>query len=168
MSAEPWLRGPVPGVSPFIAPLLYSFEQAREDLSKFTAGLTHEQLWARPYGLNPVGRELKHIAGSVDRLTTYLEGRQLTERQMAQLQSEPEPDAGPGVLMGRIQDAFSRAEMVARSLDPVRLTDARSVGRKQLPTTVIGLVVHIAEHTQRHVGQAIAAAKLARAMRPGT
>jgi hypothetical protein len=37
------------------------------------------------------------------------------------------------------------------------------VGRKKLPTTVIGLIVHLAEHTQRHVGQAVSAAKLARA-----
>jgi len=51
-----------------------------------------------------------------------------------------------------------------RALDTSTLADARTVGRKRLPTTVIGLLTHMAEHTQRHVGQAIAAAKLAAAL----
>jgi hypothetical protein len=53
---------------------------------------------------------------------------------------------------------------VLRTIDPPTLAEPRAVGRKQLPTTVIGLLIHIAEHTQRHVGQAIAAAKLAMAI----
>jgi hypothetical protein len=56
-----------------------------------------------------------------------------------------------------------RAEETIRSIDPATLAEPRAVGRKRLPTTVIGLITHIAEHTQRHLGQAISAAKLARA-----
>jgi hypothetical protein len=76
---EPWLRGPIPGISPLIAPVLYAFQQAREDLAKHTGGLTGGQIWARPFGFAPLGFHLRHIAWSVDRLTTYLLGAQLSE-----------------------------------------------------------------------------------------
>jgi uncharacterized damage-inducible protein DinB len=159
---EPWLRGPLPGVDTFVAPLLHSFQMAREDLAKYTAGLTTEQIWATPHGFGSVGFHLRHIAGSADRLMTYVSGGQLSSAQMAALKAEKEPGATREELLGGIDQAFESAEAVTRALDPVRLTEPRGVGRKQLPTTVIGLLIHIAEHTQRHVGQAISAAKLAR------
>jgi DinB family protein len=160
---EPWLRGPIAGVSPLLAPVLHAFEQAREDLAKHTDGLNTEQIWARPFGLAPVGFQLRHIAGSVDRLVTYLMGEQLDDAQMAALQKELEPGASREELLAGVNLALFEAEALIRSIDPATLTEARGVGRRQLPTTVIGLLVHIAEHTQRHVGQAISAAKLARA-----
>ena len=160
---EPWLRGPMPGISPLIAPVLCAFQQAREDLAKHTSGLTADRIWARPFGLAPVGFHLRHIAGSVDRLTTYLLGTQLSEEQMAVLKTEMEPGESQEKLLAQMNDALARAEERIRSIDPTTLADPRAVGRQQLPTTVIGLLVHIAEHTQRHVGQAIGAAKLARA-----
>jgi uncharacterized damage-inducible protein DinB len=162
------MRGPIPGVDTFIAPLLYSFQMAREDLALHTGGLTPAQVWATPHGFNSVGFHLRHIAGSTDRLMTYAEGGQLSEAQMAFLRSEKEPGAAPEALLTRdallagIDAAFAKAEAAARAIDPAHLADPRGVGRKQLPTTVIGLLVHIAEHTQRHVGQAICAAQLAR------
>jgi len=158
---EPWLRGPLPGVDTFIAPLLYSFQMAREDLAKYTAGLTTEQIWATPYGFGSVGFHLRHVAGSTDRLMTYVSGGQLSSDQMTVLKAEKEPGATGEELLASIDRAFASAETVARAIDPARLAEPRGVGRKQLPTTVIGLLVHIAEHTQRHVGQAISAAKLA-------
>ena len=158
---EPWLRGPRPGVGAFVAPLLYSFQMAREDLAKYTANLTTEQIWATPHGFGSVGFHLRHIAGSTGRLMTYVSGGQLSSDQMAALKAEKEPGATREELLAAIDQAFADAEAVARALDPTRLADPRGVGRKQLPTTVIGLLVHIAEHTQRHVGQAISAAKLA-------
>jgi uncharacterized damage-inducible protein DinB len=159
---EPWLRGPLPGVDTLVAPLLYSFQMAREDLAKYTAGLTVEQIWATLHGFGSVGFHLRHIAGSTDRLMTYVSGGQLSSDQMAALKAEKEPGGTREELLAGIDQAFASAEAVARALDPARLADPRGVGRKQLPTTVIGLLVHIAEHTQRHVGQAISAAKLAR------
>jgi uncharacterized damage-inducible protein DinB len=162
---EPWLRGPFPGIHPLLAPAFYSFQAAREDLARFTEGLTTEELWARPRGLNSVGRELKHIAGSVDRLVTYLEGRQLGPDQMAALRTEDEAGPSRDELLAMVDQAFLRAESVIRAVDAERLAEPRVVGRKQLPTTVIGLVVHMAEHTQRHVGRAIGAARLAQALR---
>ena len=159
---EPWLRGALPGVDTFIAPLLYSFQMAREDLAKYTAGLTTEQIWATPHGFGSVGFHLRHIAGSTGRLLSYVRGGQLSSDQLTALKTEKEPGATREVLLGAIDAAFESAEAVARTLDPTQLTDPRGVGRKRLPTTVIGLLVHIAEHTQRHVGQAISAAKWAR------
>ena len=160
---EPWMRGPIPGVHPLVAPLLYSFQQAREDLARYTAGLTAEQIWASPHGFGSVGFHLRHIAGSTERLMTYLQGRQLDERQLAALDIEKRAD-GPvqDELLAAMDRAFREAEAVVRGIDPATLAEARSVGRQKLPTTVIGLITHIAEHTQRHVGQAISAAKWAR------
>jgi len=159
---EPWLRGPLLGIDTFVAPLLHSFQMAREDLAKYTAGLTTEQIWATPHGFGSVGFHLRHIVGSTDRLMTYVSGAQLSSDQMSALKDEKEPGATREVLLAAIDRAFESAEAVARALDTTRLADPRGVGRKQLPTTVIGLLVHIAEHTQRHVGQAISAAKLAK------
>jgi hypothetical protein len=143
--------------------VLYAFQQTREDLARHTAGLTAGQVWARPHGLAPLGFHLRHMAGSVDRLTSYLEGRPLDEGQMAALAAEMEPGTGLEELLADVDRALRRAEEIIRAIDPATFAEPRWVGRKRLPTTVIGLLVHIAEHTQRHLGQAIGAAQLARA-----
>ncbi len=160
---EPWLRGPVPSISPLTAPILYAFQQAREDLAHHTEELTDEQIWATPHGFGSVGFHLRHIAGSTGRLMAYLRGRSLTQEQMAALAGESST-TGPGrdVLLAGLERTFREAEVVVRAIDPASLAEPRKVGRAGLPTTVIGLLTHIAEHTQRHVGQAISAAKLAR------
>ncbi len=156
---EPWLRGPLPGVSPFLAPLLYSFQQAREDLAAHTAGLNDAQIW----GPGSIGFHLGHIAGSTTRLMQYLQGLSLTAGQLAELDTESQPSGrGRDDLLAEIDRVFLEAENVVRRLDPATLADPRAVGRSHLPTTVIGLLTHIAEHTQRHVGQVITAARLLR------
>lgn len=162
MLPEAWLRGPLAGVNPLLAPALFTFQQVREDLARHTMGLDVRQVWARPHGLAPLGFHLRHIAGSVDRLTTYLEGRQLDAAQMAALAAEMEPGATAEELLAAIDRALERAEETIRAIDPGTFAEPRWVGRKRLPVTVMGLVVHIAEHTQRHLGQAIAAALLVR------
>jgi uncharacterized damage-inducible protein DinB len=159
---EPWLRGPIPGVHPLIAPILYAFQQAREDLALHAAGLATEKVWATPHGFGSLGFHIRHIAGSTDRLMTYLEGKRLSEIQMTALHRENDPGASLEQLLDEMESSFQNAESIVRALNPANLSDPRNVGRKHLPTTVIGLLTHIAEHTQRHVGQAIAAAKLAR------
>ncbi len=158
---EPWLRGPLAGVDPLLAPILYSFIQAREDLASHTEGLTAAQIWATPYGFGSVGFHIRHIAGSTDRLITYLKGAQLSEPQLRALKAEKEPGASRDELLAELDRAFECAEAVIRALNPATLAESREVGRQRLPTTVIGLLTHIAEHTQRHVGQAISAAKMA-------
>jgi uncharacterized damage-inducible protein DinB len=159
---EPWLRGPLDGVHPLLAPTLHAYQQAREDLERWTAGLSDEQIWTRLHGLAPLGFHLWHNAGSVDRLTTYLRGGQLTAAQMDTLRHEMDPGAGRDELLRLVATALLESQRVIRAIDPATLAEARTVGRKQLPTTVAGLLVHLAEHTQRHVGEAIVTAKLLR------
>jgi uncharacterized damage-inducible protein DinB len=139
--------------------VLYAFQQAREDLAHYTAGLSQEQLWATPRGFGSVGFHLRHIAGSTERLMTYLQGGQLTTEQLAAVATEHQPGATREELLAELDRVFREAEAVVRTIDPATLAELRQVGRQRLPTTVIGLLTHIAEHTQRHVGQAITSAK---------
>jgi len=161
---EPWMRGPIDGVSPLLAPILYTFQHAREDLAKFTEALTAEQLWSTPHGFGSVGFHIRHIGGSTDRLITYLRGLELSAEQLAFLKNEASAGASKDQLLAELDATFHRAEGIVRSLDPAVLTEPRGVGRKKLPSTVNGLLVHTAEHIQRHIGQAISAAKLARVL----
>ena len=155
------MRGPIEGVHPLLAPVLYSFQMAREDLEKYTAGLPPARIWATPHGLASVGFHMVHIAGSTNRLITYLQGTELSAAQLDAMAGEASPgEPSREQLLAALNDAFGDAEAVIRATDPATLADARTVGRKRLPTTVIGLLTHIAEHTQRHVGQAIVTAKL--------
>jgi hypothetical protein len=162
---EPWLRGPIPGTDPILASVLHALCQAEEDLDKHTAGLSEVDIWSRPHGISPLGFHLRHIAGSLDRLTTYLEDKSLTEAQLADLKSELEPGADREALLALTTRAIDRASSAVAKLPFDSLRDARYVGRRRLETTVIGLAVHLAEHTQRHVGQAITLCNLIKALR---
>jgi uncharacterized damage-inducible protein DinB len=150
-----------------ISPTLYAFQQAREDLAKWTEDLSTEQIWATPHDFGSVGFHILHIAGSTDRLMTYLEGRQLTAEQMTELESERSPaKIERSDLLEILDRSLEDAGGVVRAIDPATLAEPRFVGRKRLPTTVIGLLTHTAEHTQRHVGQAISAARWAKVSVP--
>ncbi len=162
-SVEPWMRGPLAGIDPIIQPLFFCFQQAREDLDKWTAGLTTDQLWARPFGLGPVGFHIRHAGGAAERLMVYALGGQLSEEQLAAMKSEMEPGASREDLFAQLEARLHAAEHIARGLDVRAWNEPRHVGRKQLPTTLGGLIAHIAEHTQRHVGEAIVTAKVVRA-----
>jgi hypothetical protein len=159
---EPWLRGPLADIHPLLCPLLYSFQQASEDLRKWTEGLSTEQVWARPHALAPLGFQIRHIGGSVERLMTYVFGGQLSERQMNDLATQMDPGATLDELLVQMEQRFAAAAAKVRAIDPATLDQPRQVGRKRLPTTVGGLLTHIAEHMQRHVGQAIVTAKIVR------
>ena len=161
---EPWMRGPELAVHPAARPLVYSLRQVHEDLAEWTEGLTPEQLWARPFGLGPVGFHIRHIGRSADRLTTYLQNAQLTEEQLAGLRTEMAPGASREELFSELEWMLRRCLAVVEALDPRTWHEERGVGRKPLPTTVGGLVHHIAEHSQRHVGAAIVTVKVARAL----
>jgi uncharacterized damage-inducible protein DinB len=157
---EPWLRGPLDNVHPLLAPILYSFQQAREDLRHWTKGITTDQLWARPMGLGSIGFHIRHIGSSVERLLTYGMGGQLSESQLRELDQEMQPGQALDDLLHDLEQRLLTAEQLVRTLDPASLTEPRSVGRKHLPTTLSGLLTHIAEHTQRHVGEAIVTVKV--------
>ena len=164
---EPWLRGTIHGLHPAAAHLLYTFEQAREEIEQFCSMLTVEEVWRNPHqGVASVGFQLRHMAGSIDRLTIYLRAEQLNPLQLAALRQEHEPGPSVEALVECLEVECRKTEAVVRTIAPSSYEDRRVVGRKQAPTTVGGLIVHISEHTQRHLGQAVLTAKLVRALPP--
>ncbi len=162
---EPWLRGTWTVVPPAGRGVLHALELADEDIRKWCASLTDEELNLRPFGLPSVGFHLRHIARSLHRLLTYAEGVELSEAQMAALKSEMEPDATRKVVEAEYMASLEAASRRVRGLARLDPASARTVGRQALPTTIGGLLVHLADHTQRHVGQAVTTAKLVIALR---
>jgi len=162
---EAWLRGPIEGVPPHLMPVFHSFAMVREDLAYYTEGLTMEDVWRRSGALPSLGFHLRHIGHSVDRLVTYLCGDQLSDAQIATLKLEAEPGATLAELLEDIDEKLSDAERRIRAIEPGMLNEPRYIGKKRLPSTALGILVHVAEHTQRHLGQAITTAKLARETR---
>jgi hypothetical protein len=157
---EPWLRGIDPSIDPVVGHLLRAAQQIREDIALGIANLTVEQLWTKPNGTASIGFHARHIAGSTERLCTYLEGRQLSEEELAELKKESEPGEDAASLLAGIYKALDRYESLLRNLPPGQFAAVRNIGRRRLQTTAIGLAIHIAEHGQRHTGQAISIAKI--------
>jgi uncharacterized damage-inducible protein DinB len=162
---EPWLCGPLPGISQFTMPAAHALAQSRADIETHAATLTTEQVWTEP-GVGPsVGFHLRHIAGSIDRLLTYAAGRNLSDEQFRFLAEERiagTPPTEVARLIAAAQAKIDETLSVIRATPDELLFEARAVGRAKLPTNVFGLLFHIAEHTQRHTGQLIAAAGIAR------
>jgi hypothetical protein len=131
--------------------------QAREEVEAVMAGFPEELLWSRPGGVASVGFHLQHLRGVLDRLVTYARGEALNPDQLNALKAEGVPSPDLRVSVAILLDAFrrqvDRALAELRSIDERTLTASRPVGRSQLPSTVLGLLVHAAEHVQRHVGQ---------------
>lgn len=163
---EPWLRGTMTEIPAVLRGVLHALELAQEDAARWCGGLTAEQMNARPAGVPSVGFQFRHIAGTLDRLLSYAEDRQLDEEQLAYLAREGETVSDADVLMREFASAVERAMGRLHALSRADLEAPRYVGRKRLPTTVGGLLVHVADHTQRHVGQLVTTAKLVRATSP--
>ena len=157
---EPWLRGTHTEIAPVLRAVLHALELAREDLTKWCGNLSDEELNARPAGLAPVAFHLRHIARSTDRLLAYAEGSQLSAEQITAMKGELAPGATHDDLFKELTTALEHSATRIRNFDQAQLTMARKVGKKELPTTVAGLLVHVADHMQRHVGQAITTAKV--------
>ncbi len=163
---EAWQRGPIEGVDAYLQPAAHAFVHAREDLARALAGLTHAQLWARPGGSASIGFHARHAAGAAERLLTYARGDSLDDaaRAAAAREREPRgPDDGPDVLLAEVAQAFERVLAQLRATPRVALLEARAVGRARLPSTVLGLLFHAAEHAARHAGQALTLSALVRA-----
>jgi uncharacterized damage-inducible protein DinB len=165
---EAWLRGPLPGVDPFLMPAAHALVQCREDVEAAVAGLSPAQLSARPGGAASVAFHLRHIAGSVDRLLTYARGQALSEAQRTAARSEKDerPGQDAASLAAEVSGAVDAALAQLRATPREALLEARAVGRAGAPSTVLGLLVHAAEHAQRHTGQALTTAKLVRGQSP--
>jgi len=162
---EPWLRGTHTEVDAVRRQVLHALELAGEDVSRWCEGLSDEEMNARPFGIAPVAFHLRHIARSLDRLLTYEAGGQLTEAQMGRLKSELEPGARADQVLAEVRAVLGQAAERIRMISPEEYEEVRGVGREGLPSTVGGLMVHCAEHTQRHSGQAVTTAKVVMGMR---
>lgn len=158
---EVWLRGPVGGVPGLLQPAAHSLLQCREEIETLLAGMPPDRIW-RSQGAASIGFHVLHAIGSLDRLLTYARGAMLSDaqRQILAQESKPDTDLTSDELLAAFDAAVVRALDQLRETSETTLTDQRLVGRAKLPSTVIGLLFHAAEHTQRHVGQAVSTSKL--------
>ena len=158
--SEPWLRGAHTELPAVVRAVVHALELCREDIEKWCAPLNDEALNARPADVAPVAFHVRHIVRSLDRLLTYAEGAQLSDHQLAVPKTELVPDARHNELLAEFRTGIDDAIRRVRTFARADLEQPRAVGRKALPTTVGGLLVHCADHTQRHTGQAVTTAKI--------
>jgi hypothetical protein len=159
---EVWLRGPLPDYLDELQPVAHSLLQVREEIAAMAA-LSTEHVWARAGGAASIGFHLRHLAGSLDRLLTYARGDSLNAAQRAALSEEERggrPQEPAETLVRAAQDAIDRALSHVRATPLCTLDEVRLVGRQGLPSTVLGLLFHAAEHAQRHSAQIITTAKI--------
>jgi len=163
---EVWLRGPLPEFAPALQPVAHSLLQIREEIEPAVLPLSNGELWARPGGAASVGFHLRHLAGSLDRLLTYARGEELTEAQRTALDAEQIADSAvnPAALLHLVCQTIDRALDQIRATPVESLFEVRRVGRSRLPSTVVGLLFHAAEHAQRHAGQIATTARIVRAL----
>lgn len=162
---EWWQRGPVDGIPAMLQPVAHILLQVGESVDELIDGLTVEQWNARPAGVASIAFHVRHIAGVIDRLFTYARGQSLDDAQFAALRGEGEVMTADGIA-GAIATVHQRIEAALAELavvDVATLGAFRGVGRAQLPSTVIGCLVHGAEHAMRHVGQLSVTARVVRA-----
>lgn len=159
-SIEPWLRGSESDVPAVGRAVLHALQLAAEDLRKWCSVLSDEQLNTSPAGAPPVAFHMRHLARSIDRLLTYAEAGELSEEQLARLRAELADGTKKKELFAELTAALNDAAIRVRALARLNLEEPRTVGRKRLRTTVGGLLVHVADHTQRHVGQAVTTARV--------
>jgi uncharacterized damage-inducible protein DinB len=145
--------------------VLHALDLALDDLTKWTAGLADEEVHSQPLGLTSVAFHLRHIARATDRILTYAEGGQLSAEQLAALKAEQSGEETLAELLGEVEASFSNAAGRVRTLAGADFNIFRGVGRKQLPTSIGGALIHVADHTQRHVGQVVTTAKVLKALR---
>lgn len=166
---EVWQRGPVAGFDPLVMPVVHALLQVQEDLRRLVSVVPPEHVWPRPGGAASIAFHVSHTGGALDRLFTYARGESLTDAQRAAARAEGqagEPPASLSALVADVEATIARALDQLRSTSAASLLDQRKVGRAGLPSNVLGLLFHAAEHSTRHVGQAITTARIL-AARPG-
>jgi hypothetical protein len=161
---EYWLRGPIAGVDPVLMPAAHALLQTLEDVERAVAGLTPAQVWQTPGGASSIGFHLMHLSGATDRLLTYARGERLNEAQKAALAAEDNPPhRDAAALLAEFRATVDAGLAQIRATPAALAREPRTVGRAALPTTVLGLIFHAGEHSQRHAGQVITTAKIVRA-----
>ena len=166
-NTEWWQRGPIDGVPAVLQPIAHILLQVRESVSEIVEPLTEHEWNARPAGVASAAFHVRHIAGVIDRLFTYARGNALSAEQLAAIQLEGQEllTADVGTVLGALSARVDAAVAELRTIDVTTLSHFRGVGRAQLPSTVIGCLVHGAEHAMRHVGQLSVTARIVRANR---
>jgi uncharacterized damage-inducible protein DinB len=162
---EPWLRGTHAEVPAVGRAVLHALDLALDDIAKWTEGLTDAEVHTHPLDLPSIAFHLRHIARSIDRILTYAEGNQLSAEQLTALKAEQNGDEPLAALLSEVDVSFRNAGNRVRVLATATFDTFRGVGRKQLPTSIGGTLVHVADHTQRHVGQVVTTAKVLKALR---
>jgi uncharacterized damage-inducible protein DinB len=164
-NTEWWQRGPVEGVPALLQPVAHILLQVRESVNELTANLTETEWNARPANVASSAFHVRHVAGVIDRLFTYARGESLSPEQFAAIRSEGDrlPAADVPAVLGALSARVDSALAELRTTDPATLGDVREVGRAKLPSTVIGCLVHGAEHSMRHVGQLSVTTRIVRA-----
>ncbi|WP_295771848.1 DinB family protein [uncultured Mucilaginibacter sp.] len=153
---EVWLRGPLDDVPALLQPVAHALLQAREEITDLMNGFPEQALWTKPASLASPAFHLQHLTGVLDRLFTYIRQEQLSQRQLDYLAAEGNPNANSTNVAGLVQSFSNQIDLALvqiKTQDPQTLIEFRGVGRAQLPSTVIGLYTHAAEHTMRHLGQ---------------
>lgn len=160
---EVWQRGPLPDITPLLQPVAHALLQAREEIETYMNGFPKELLWLKPAGLASVGFHLQHLSGVLDRVFTYARVEPLTTNQFEALNQEGK-DSADGYtveeLIGRFSAQVDSAMEQLRNTSAEHLAEYRGIGRAGLPSTVIGLLVHGAEHTMRHLGQLLVTSRI--------
>jgi len=158
---EVWLRGAIKNIPALLQPVAHALLQSREEINKLMQNFPAEKLWEKPAGVASVGFHLQHLSGVIDRLFTYAKGESLTEPQLNYLNNEGKQ--AENISLQKLLANFNmQVDAALKQLTETKeetLTDDRSVGRKKLPSTVIGLLFHAAEHTMRHTGQLLVTSK---------
>lgn len=157
---EVWLRGPLPDTPPLLQPVAHALMQAREEVVALMEGFPDARVWERPAGVASVGFHLQHLTGVLDRLSTYARAERLSEAQLAALAREGQVGENVLELVAAFEAQVERVLAQLRHTNEETLLEPRGVGRAHLPSTVLGLLVHAAEHTTRHVGQLLVTSRI--------
>lgn len=159
---EVWLRGPLPDMPVLLQPVAHALLQAQEEVQAFMSTFPGALLWERPAGVASPAFHLQHLTGVLDRLFTYARGEALSAGQLSALAAEGKLNENISVktLLEAFETQIENSMAALKETDEKILTEAREVGRAKLPSTVIGLLTHAAEHTTRHVGQLLVTVKI--------
>lgn len=147
------MSGPVENIPALLQPVAHTLLQANAEIHEMMRNFPVQQLWEKPAGVASPGFHLQHVSGVIDRLFTYARAEQLSEAQFAALKAEGTPTGGLQELLDHFDEQVHKALVQLSATREDTLTEFRGVGRKQLPSTVMGLLFHAAEHTMRHTGQ---------------
>lgn len=160
---EVWLRGPLPNIPALLQPVAHALLQAREEINELMKDFPGDKLWQKPAGVASAGFHLQHVVGVIDRLFTYANGEQLSPAQLQYLSSEgwqPEYNVTTTDLVNNLNEQIEKTVNKLKEIQEDILTEPRFAGRKQLPSTVLGLIFHSAEHTMRHLGQLLVTVRI--------